>query len=209
MLWWLVGGWLVSGAAVPLLWLLSLACQVVLSRSSESEETPVVSGRRPLVTRLSPVRNHRWPLLLSGAVGVAVLIALYIGSGKPTPPADVAEAAMSPPAVTPPRPEIDKTLTIERPPGDSESAPADGSLRQTDASVPQGTVSSVLPVTENVVMPPAYPGERADGARDRLHSLPRTPVAAPHSSRAIRTYVTQSRRGTWLFGTHQNSGANS
>jgi hypothetical protein len=209
MLWWLVGGWIVSGAAVPLLWLLSLAYQNVLSRSAEAKETPAVSGRRPLVARLSPVRNHRWPLLLSGAVCVAALIALYMGSSKSTPPPGVAAASMSPPAATSSRPKVDKILTIEQPPADAESAPADGSLRQTDASVPQGTVSSMLPVTENVMMPPVNPGERPDGARNRLHSLPRTPVATPHSSRAIRTYVTQSRRGTWLFGTHQNSGANS
>ena len=107
MFWWIIGGWIASGAIFPVLWLLSMVRRVVFGRDMEAQQRQVdsppiaASARRsscgsrgpasslsmfglpehcPGGTRTPPKASLMGECLLSGVISFGALILLFVGS---------------------------------------------------------------------------------------------------------------------------------
>jgi hypothetical protein len=109
MFWWIIGGWIASGAIFPVLWLLSMVRRAVFGRDMEAQQRQVDSppvaasarrsscgsrglasslsmwvfglpGRRLGGTRTTPKASLIGECVLSGVISFGALILLFVGS---------------------------------------------------------------------------------------------------------------------------------
>jgi hypothetical protein len=198
MLWWLIGAWLASGLAIPILWLLSLAGRRVFAKSPK--DVPAIRAPAPPRSskRAAGSRGHKGRPLLSGLTGIGALILLFFGSlsdpittmGNWLSAFAVAEAPVSQPAMTPSPVEAD--LAPVNPPDRSGEETVGHGLAGQDIAVSEIQSASALTAT-SAVPPPAY-AERP------------TKHVSQHGRRGpVSAFVAQSNSGTWLFPPNPNS----
>jgi hypothetical protein len=189
MLWWFIGVWLASGAALPVFMLLSMTHRAALK----------IIGPKVLYG-------------LSGLVSVGALILLFVFpfgdmpstyavAQTPTTYAAVSEAR----PLSPSPAQLMVKLAQTEPPsfGEAEQVASvesrfddvrervDDASRQTDAAVPQ------VPAARALLTAPADPKVPSAGrgsAHRRARGLP------------VGPYVTQLSHGTWLFPPNQTGG---
>jgi hypothetical protein len=237
MLWWFVGVWLASGLMIPVLWLASTACRGVFGRVTKAGQMPAVFAPRSAAIVVSTV--HRWltsslttgrpfkrsghrrdgePVIptmsrmghyvLAGMMSFGALILLFISSfsdsGAPTRDLSSASAVVQAPMT-----QATAVATKHDPATLAEAEPA-ALLQPRDGGVGNGAdeddggqtaaIAPPEPAVEALLTTPVYP-KSPGPERGAVHRRAHEPL--------VRTYVTPSSRGIWLFPPTANAGGNS